>query len=59
VTLSVYNSLGERVATLVERNMDPGTHIVQWDASGMASGVYHYVLRAGGSSQTKSMLLLR
>ena len=59
VTLTVYNALGERVATLVEKNMDPGTHEVRWDASGVASGVYHYVLRTGTSSQTKSMLLLR
>jgi hypothetical protein len=42
--LKVYDVLGREVATLVNEVKEPGTHTVQWDASGVASGVYYYRL---------------
>ena len=57
--LSVYNLLGERVATLVDEELQAGTHIRRWDASGMPSGVYFYRLQAGEFVETRKLILLR
>jgi hypothetical protein len=57
--LRVYNTLGMEVTTLVSGNLNAGTHTVNWDASGIPSGVYFYRLEAGEFSQTKKLILLR
>ncbi len=44
VDLSVYNLLGQKVATLVSQKQKPGIYQVIWEASGMAGGVYFYRL---------------
>jgi hypothetical protein len=59
VTLRVYDVLGREIATLVNEVKQPGTHTVQIDGSGLASGVYFYQLRAGAFASTKKFLLLR
>lgn len=60
VTLKVYNSLGEQVAVLVNKNEDAGLHTVKFDAKGMESGVYFYTLHAGNNAVlTKKMILLK
>ena len=45
VQLTVFTTLGLRVVTLVEGEQEAGSHEVQFDASGLASGVYLYQLR--------------
>lgn len=59
VSLSVYNLLGQKVATVVDRSLGVGKHSVIWDASGMPSGVYFYKLIAGDKSVVRKMLLLK
>ncbi|MEW6510745.1 MAG: T9SS type A sorting domain-containing protein [Bacteroidota bacterium] len=59
VTLRVFNSLGQAVATLVEGIQDAGEHEVIFDGSGLASGVYLYRLRAGDYVQTRRLVLVR
>ena len=59
VSLTVYNLLGEEVASLINGNMPAGKHRVSWDASNLPSGVYLYRLQAGGFVQTKKMLLFK
>jgi hypothetical protein len=59
VTLIIYDILGKKVATLVSETLTAGSYEYQWDASGLASGVYFYRLEAGQFSQTKKLLLLR
>jgi hypothetical protein len=59
VTLSVYNTLGQQVATLVNGEMEAGYHSVRFDGSKLASGVYFYRLQAGTYVETKKLLLLR
>ena len=51
--------LGREVATLVNEAKQPGTYTVQFDGSGLASGVYFYQLRAGNFVETKKLVLLR
>ena len=59
VTLVVYNTLGQEVATLVQGEKEAGYHEAVFDASGSASGVYFYRLTAGDFIETRKLLLLR
>ncbi len=60
VRLTVYNALGQKVRTLVNRKQQAGPHTVTFNASGLASGVYYYKLSAGNETvQARKMLLLR
>ncbi len=59
ITLTVYNITGQRVATLVSRQMEAGYHAVDWDASKVASGIYLYRLTTGQFSYTKKMVLMK
>ena len=59
VTLTVYNALGQKVATLVKKAQAPGNYTVQFDASGLPSGIYFYTLHAGNSIATKKMILMK
>jgi len=59
VTLMIYNTLGQQVSTLVNGEMEPGYHSVQFDAAGLASGVYFYRMTAGSYVATRTLLLIR
>ena len=59
VELSVYNLLGQKIATLVNESQRAGNHQVGWDASNQASGVYYYQIRAGEFQDVKKMILIR
>jgi photosystem II stability/assembly factor-like uncharacterized protein len=59
VELSIYNLLGQKVATLVDERQQAGYHQIEWDASGFASGIYYYRIQAGEFYNVKKMLLLR
>jgi hypothetical protein len=58
-TLKVFNALGQEVATLVNGNTDAGTHEVQFNAAGLATGVYFYKLTSGGFAQVMKMALVK
>jgi hypothetical protein len=57
--LEIYNVLGQKVATLVDGELSAGAYRYQWNASGMASGVYFYRLRSDNFVATKKMLLVK
>jgi hypothetical protein len=59
VELDVYNVLGQKVATVVNEHVQAGTHEASFDGSGLPSGVYFYRLVAGGSVETKKMVLMK
>ncbi len=59
VELSIYNTLGQRVATLLDQPLSAGRHLALWDAAHAASGVYLYRIRAGNFIATQKMILLR
>jgi len=59
VRLDIFNILGERVAILVDKRLQPGTHRINWDAGDMASGIYLVRLSAGADVQTRQMTLLK
>ncbi len=59
VTLAVYDLLGREIATVVDGQKAPGSYAVEFDASGLASGLYVYRLTAGSYTQTRKMMLVR
>jgi hypothetical protein len=59
VDLSIYNILGEKVATLVSGEQPAGNHQAQWHATAHAGGIYIYTLHSGSFSQQRKMVLLR
>ncbi len=58
-TLTVYDVLGKKVATLVNEARAAGTHVVQFDARGLTSGMYFYQLNAGTYSEIKKMIVVK
>ncbi|MBC8182319.1 T9SS type A sorting domain-containing protein [candidate division KSB1 bacterium] len=59
VSLRLYDLLGREVATLVEKEMQPGEYHIVFDAQRLQSGVYMYSLKAGDFFQLKKLLLLK
>lgn len=60
VSLEVYNMLGQRVQTLLERQkLGPGRQEVVLDAGRLPSGVYYYRLATGGAVMVRRMVLCR
>jgi hypothetical protein len=60
VSIKVYNSVGQLVSTIIDgRSYAPGSYLVTWDGSGMASGVYFFELRTENLVQTRKMMLLK
>jgi len=57
--LEIFNVMGQKVATLVDGQLEAGEHIVQWDGNESASGVYFYRLQADDFVDTKKMILLK
>ncbi len=64
VTLDVFNIRGQKVRTLLDERMERGEHSVQWtgdDDNGKpcSSGVYLYRMKAGDTTKTSRMLLMK
>jgi hypothetical protein len=59
VDISVYNILGQKVATLLNERMEKGIYQRSFGGNNMASGTYIYKLTAGNVSIVKKMLLLK
>lgn len=64
VTLSVYNTMGQRVCMLVNKAQLAGEHTIAWDGlnnagQAVTSGVYYYKLEAGHETQTQKMILMK
>ena len=59
VSLVVYNTIGQKVAELVNQEQASGKYTVKFDASNLPSGVYIYKLQAGEFSSVKKMLLTK
>jgi hypothetical protein len=59
VSLNIFNSLGEKVSTLVSENINAGTYKYNWNASDLPSGIYFYSLTAENFKQTKKLILIK
>jgi FG-GAP-like repeat/Secretion system C-terminal sorting domain/Bacterial Ig-like domain len=59
VSIIIYDIIGNKVATLVNEEKPAGNYEVNFDASGLASGMYFYSLKVGKFSETKKMILMK
>ena len=60
VTIEVYNTLGQKVATLVDQEQEAGSHSIGWTAGDdLSSGVYFYRMQAGDFTETKRITVVR
>jgi hypothetical protein len=63
-TLTVYNILGQKVITLIDRKLNAGYHTVEWNGTNrqgntVATGLYFYRLRSDNHMLVKKMILLK
>ena len=59
VVLKIYNLQGKEISTLVSDRFSAGKYKIQWDASGLTSGIYYYQLQANKFVETKTLILLK
>lgn len=64
VTLTVYNILGQKVITLIDKFQNAGRKTLHWDGRSqngdeLSSGIYFYRIQAGDFAQTRKMLLVK
>ena len=59
VNVSIFNLLGEKVATLVNSNMKAGSYELNFNASQLSSGVYFYSIEAGDFKAVRKMMLMK
>ncbi len=64
ITLEIFNLLGRRVRTLINKNYERGEYTVSWDGrndSGveLASGVYLYRLKANNFQRVRKLLMIK
>jgi len=63
VSIEIFNILGQKINTLVNTRMTPGSYSVEWDGTnqngaGVSAGVYFYCLRGKDFTDTRKMILL-
>ena len=59
VRISVYNSLGEKVETLINSNLSAGEHSITFKGNNLASGIYIYKLISDNIVRVRKMMLLK
>jgi hypothetical protein len=59
VEISVFNALGEKVATLVNELKEAGRYSVELNAGGFSSGIYFYQITANDFVSVKKMILMK
>ena len=59
VTLRIFDTIGNPVATLLGGIREEGHHVVQWSPDNLPSGIYFYQLTAAGSTTTKMLSIIR
>jgi hypothetical protein len=59
VRLDVVSAVGEEVATLVDGELDAGSHMARLDGAGLPDGLYIVRLRVGGRTLTARVVLMR
>ena len=59
VELAIYNALGQRAALLVAERLAAGEHLARWGGERAASGAYWAVLKVGGETRTRRLMLVR
>jgi len=59
VTLDVFNTLGQKVATLLDGEVTPGEHDIEFSGADLTSGIYFYQLTADNFKSTRKMVVMK
>ena len=60
VTVLIYNEIGQLVDKLVQSDLNPGRHRIDWKPEGLSSGIYYYQLQIDNTiSMSRKMILLK
>ena len=59
VSLEVFNYLGQKIATLINRPLSAGEYLVKFNGKNLSSGTYYYKLKTGNQFFIKSMILIK
>ncbi|MFZ5433711.1 MAG: YCF48-related protein [Calditrichota bacterium] len=59
VTVKVYDMLGREIAVLLSADLPSGSHVVNFNAKDLASGIYFYTLQTATYTSRKKMLFLK
>ncbi len=59
VELSLFNSLGQKIRTLVKKHQNAGYYSIAFQADGLSSGIYFYHLKAGKFAAVGKMILMK
>ncbi|MFH0736128.1 MAG: T9SS type A sorting domain-containing protein [bacterium] len=59
IDLTVFNSLGEKITTLVKKEYSPGKYEIKFNSRTLTSGIYFYTLKTNSGQITKKMTLIK
>jgi photosystem II stability/assembly factor-like uncharacterized protein len=59
VKLTIYNSIGQKISTIVNENKEAGSYSVLFNGENLPSGIYFYKLESGSFTQIQKMILLK
>ena len=59
IELVVYDALGKQIETLISGDHDAGVYEVDFDATGLTSGVYFYQIKSGSFTETRKLVLMK
>jgi len=59
VSLKIFNSLGEEAALILNKEMEAGNHMIEFNAENLPSGIYLYQLSSGNNISTKKMMIIK
>ena len=59
VEISIYNLLGQKIETILNKEQAAGKHTIDWDGKHAAAGVYFYLIKTNDQTECKKMVLLK
>jgi photosystem II stability/assembly factor-like uncharacterized protein len=59
IKITIHNTLGEELETLLNKKMPAGSHEIEFNAQNISSGIYFYHIQAGEFQDVKKMILLK
>lgn len=59
VKIEIFNTVGQRIITLVDEFKSAGNYTINFDASNLTSGIYFYKIQAGSFTRTMKMILMK
>ena len=59
VRIEVFNLLGQKIETLINKQMPTGLHEIDYNVTELSSGIYLYRIKAGEFQEVRKMILLK